>query len=386
MTHRQKIYLISPAHPLRGGIASSSERLAQELTVHGHDVVLISYSLQYPGFLFPGKTQYTKDPAPAGVRIRTLINAVNPLNWLRVGRILAREKPDLIIVRYWLPLMGPCLGTILRFVRLNGHTRIIALADNIIPHEKRPGDALFTRYFCGAADAFIAMSKTVATDIGLFAPGKPVEYIPHPLYDNYGDKVPREAALQQLQLDGDTRYLLFFGFIRDYKGLDLLLDAMAEPQLAEFNLKLIVAGEFYGNEAAYQQHIDRLGIRDKLILHTDFIPHEAVKYYFGAADLVVQPYKSATQSGISQLAYHFEKPMVVTRVGGLPEIVPHGEAGYVVAVDARDIAAAIADFYRNQRGDQLQAGVAKEKRRFSWENMAEGIYRLYVKLLAAKKR
>jgi glycosyltransferase involved in cell wall biosynthesis len=380
MAKGRKIVLLSPAHPLRGGIAAFTERFAQELQSEGHEVSIYSFSLQYPGFLFPGKTQYSSDPAPPGLRIKTTVNSVNPLNWLKVGLELRRLRPDAILPRYWLPFMGPCLGTILRLAKLNGHTKVVAIADNILPHEKRPGDRQFTQYFLGPVDACIVMSQSVEEDLRLFSKTKPAACIPHPIYDNYGEKVGREAALAHLGLDKNQRYLLFFGFIRDYKGLDLLLEAMADPRIRQMNLKLIVAGEYYGNREAYEKQIQGLGLENQLVLKTDYIPSEEVRYYFGAADLVVQPYKSATQSGISQMAYHFEKPMVVTAVGGLPEIVPQGKAGYVVPVEAEAIAGAVIDFYQNNKEAALTAGVKNEKKRFSWQTMVEGLESLLGKI------
>jgi D-inositol-3-phosphate glycosyltransferase len=374
------IVLLSPAHPLRGGIAASTERLALALQQAGHRVVIFSYSLQYPGFLFPGETQYSSDPAPQGLDIRTVLNSVNPLNWIKVGLALRKLRPDLIIPRYWLPFMGPCLGTVLRLARSNGHSRVIPIADNILPHEKRPGDRLFTRWFIGAVDACMVMSRSVEQDLRQFSATMPAACIPHPVYDSYGEQVGREEALQHLGLPTSPRYLLFFGLIRDYKGLDLLLQAMAEPRLQHLELRLLVAGEYYGNRERYEQLIAGLGIADRLVLHTSFIPTSEVKYYFGAADLVVQPYKSATQSGISQVAYHFGKPMVVTPVGGLPEIVPHGKAGYVVPGQPGDIAAAIADFFENSRAEELSRGVASEKGRFTWEAMVKGLEGLYAQV------
>ncbi len=368
----KKIVLLTPAHPLRGGIAASSERLAIELQNAGYEVVIYSFSLQYPSFLFPGKTQFTDDPAPPSLTIFTKINSVNPLNWLSVGLEIKRLKPDLIISRYWLPFMGPSLGSIQRIVKSNRHTKTLCIADNIIPHESRPGDQLFTKYFVGATDAFIAMSRSVLDDIATFT-AKPAKFIPHPIYDTYGEICGRDEAVAKLGLDPKYRYLLFFGFIRDYKGLDLLLKAMADERLRHKDLKLLVAGEYYGNQAFYEKLIQELGIEDQLVIKSDYIPNEEVRYYFGAADLVVQPYKSATQSGISQMAYHFEKPMVVTEVGGLPEIVPHGKAGYVVPVNEQAIADAIFDFYENDKMKVLTAGVKEEKKRFSWGNMVEGI-------------
>ena len=370
---KKKILILSPAHPLRGGIAASSERLALALQQAGHEVELISFSLQYPGFLFPGKTQYTDDPAPRGLKIRTMINSINPFNWIKTGLKLRKLEPDLIIARFWMPFMGPALGTILRLAKSRGKIRIIALADNIIPHEKRPGDFLLTKYFCGSVDGFLVMSRSVGEDVRKFTTEKPVVFSPHPIYDNYGALVDRKTALKHLGLNPDFRYLLFFGFIRDYKGLDLLLEAMSDTALDKLPIRLIVAGEYYGNQDKYESLIAKLNLSDKLILHNSFIPHDEVKYFFGAADLVVQPYKTATQSGITQLAYHFEVPMLVTNVGGLPEIVADGEMGYVVNTDSREVAHAIFDFFDKKRYDTFLEGVRQNKKRFEWERMVEKI-------------
>lgn len=371
------IVIISPAHPLRGGIASSTERLAQELQYFGYEVLIYSFSLQYPSIFFPGKTQYTSAAAPKDLSIKTLVNSVNPINWWKVGKMLQKLSPDVVLVRFWMPFFAPSLGTILRLARKNGHTKTLCIADNISPHEPRPGDNILTRFFINAVDAFIVMSRSVKEDIRRFASDSPVEYIPHPIYDNYGDIVSRLEALQKLNLSPDTNYLLFFGFIRDYKGLDLLLNAMADERIGRMNLKLIVAGEYYSNESHYEKIIETENIQERLELRTHYIPKETVKYYFCAADLVVQPYKSATQSGISQLAYHFEKPMVVTDVGGLSEIVEHGKVGYVVEVNPNAIADAIVDFFQNQKAKSMTQGVKENKKLFSWSNMVKAMERLY---------
>lgn len=340
---------------------------------HGYAVRIYSFSLQYPSLLFPGKSQTTSDPAPEGLDIQPLINSINPLNWLKVGRRLQREAPDLIIARFWLPFMGPCMGSILRLARRNGKTRTLAITDNVIPHERRPGDGLFTRYFLKAVEGFIVMSRSVGDDISRFVPDKPMRYVPHPIYDNYGQPVPREQALARLQLPAEPRYLLFFGFIRAYKGLDLLLRAMALPEVRELGIKLIVAGEFYGDPQPYRAMVSEAGIEEQVLFRDAYIPNEDVPYYFGAADLVVQPYKSATQSGISQMAFHFGKPMAVTRVGGLPEIVRHGKEGYVTDISPQAIAEAIVDFFQNNRREAMEAAVAEGRARFSWDNMVAGI-------------
>ena len=367
----KNIVIIGPAHPLRGGLATFDERLARAFQEEGHRVTIVTFSLQYPNFLFPGKTQYSTDRAPEGLDIQVLINAVNPFNWLSVGLKLKKLKPDTVICRFWIPFMGPCLGTILRLIKRNGQSKIIGLIDNIIPHEKRLGDRPLAQYFASACDAFVVMSRAVEAEMKTFS-NRPTAYIPHPIYDTYGEKVSREAALAYLKLPTDTRYVLFFGFIRPYKGLDLLLEAFNTEGVKKLNVKLIVAGEFYGDQDFYRNLIVSQGIENQVIVKSDFIPSEEVRYYFGAADLVVQPYKTATQSGISQIAYHFEKPMIVTDVGGLPEIVPHGEAGYVVEPTPQSIADALVDFFDNHRLNDFTEKVIENKKRFSWKAMTDG--------------
>jgi glycosyltransferase involved in cell wall biosynthesis len=372
-----KIVIIGTAHPLRGGLAAYNERLAYAFQEAGEEVEIYSFSLQYPGFLFPGKTQYTDEPAPKDLKIRTRINSVNPFNWLSVGNEISKLKPDIVIVKFWLPFMGPCFGTILRRIKKNKHSRVVSIIDNIIPHEKRFGDRPFAKYFVKPVDAFVVMSRSVEEDMKKFVRAdQPVRFIPHPIYDNYGLPIAKDESRKKLGLDSDGKYLLFFGFIRDYKGLDLLLGAMADERIRKMGIKAIVAGEYYSDSKPYEEQIERLGIKDLLILHTDFIPDSEVGPYFGAADMVVQPYKTATQSGISQMAYHFEKPMLVTNVGGLPEIVPHGKAGYVTEPNAKEIADAIVDFYENNRKESFEQFVKEEKKKFSWETMVNGIKEL----------
>lgn len=371
--YRMKIIIVGTAYPYRGGLSAFNERLARQLVSEGHDVETYTFTLQYPDFLFPGKTQYSDSPAPDGLRIVRKVNSVNPFNWLRVGNEIRKKRPDLVIIKFWLPFMAPCLGTIARLARKNGHTRVVSILDNVIPHEKRIADKLFAHYFIGSADGFVAMSDSVMHDVELFDRKKPKAFCPHPLYDHFGEKTDRQKAATHLGLDTGTHYMLFFGFIRDYKGLDLLMHALADKRFDKMNVRLIVAGEFYNNAEKYHKLEKELGLADKIIWRSDFIADDEVRYYFNAADIIVQPYKSATQSGVTQIAYHFEKPMLVTNVGGLAEIVPDGKVGYVTPVDAQSIADALCDFFQNNKQDTFHAHIVEEKQKYAWNRMTQTI-------------
>lgn len=371
----KRIVIIGPAHPLRGGLATFNQRLGKEFIDQGYDCSLVSFSLQYPSFLFPGQTQYSSEAAPEGIKIESLINSVNPMNWLKVGNYLRRLKPDVIVVRYWLPFMGPALGTILRRVRKNRHTKIICIADNVIPHEHRPGDKAFTKYFLKSIDGFITMSEKVLSDLRQFEKDKPARLVQHPLYDNFGAILPKEEARKKLGLEVGQKLILFFGFIRQYKGLDLLLKAMADERIKQQNIKLLVAGEFYEDSKPYMDLIQQYQLQDSIILRTNFIPDSEVQYYLSAADCVIQPYKNATQSGVTPLAYHFEKPMVVTNVGGLPSLVPDRKVGLVCEPAPESIASAILEFY--SMGEEFfLPGLQEEKKKYSWSNLTNAILNL----------
>ena len=368
-----KIVVLGTAWPYRGGIALFNERLAREFQKENDEVITYTFTLQYPSFLFPGKTQYSEEPAPQGMNIVRKVNSVNPFNWIKVGRELKKMAPDLIVIGFWLPFMAPCLGTIARIARKNGKTRVVSVVHNIIPHEHRIGDKMFATYFCNSVDGFVAMSDSVLNDLTLFDSVKPRVFCRHPLYDNFGEAVERNSALQELGLDSKNRYMLFFGLIRDYKGLDIMLKAYADSRLRQMGVKLIVAGEFYNNAEKYFELEKELGLEGEVIWHREFVPDSKVRYYFGAADIIVQPYKSATQSGVTQIAYHFEKPMIVTNVGGLAEIVPNGKAGYVVEPDEREIADAIVDFFGNNRQEEFREGLLFEKKKYAWSNMTKSV-------------
>jgi len=372
----KKIVILGPAHPFRGGgITTFNERLAREFMGMGNEVTIYNFTLLYPSFLFPGKTQYATGPAPEDLTILQRLNSIWPLSWLKTGREIKALKPDLVVVRYWLPLMGPALGSVLRIVKKNKHTKIVAITDNILPHEKRPGDTAFTKYFLKPCDAFITMSDKVMKDLKQFNVTVPVKKVEHPLYDNFGKAVAKSEARQHLKLDQQDKIFLFFGFIRKYKGLDILLDAikiLKDNNFQNGHFKPLVAGEFYDDQNIYLQQIQQLGISDNVIISSDFIEDNDVKYYFGASDVVIQPYRNATQSGVTPLAYHFEKPMIVTNVGALPDYVPNGKVGLVCEPNSQAIADSIIEYF-NRGETHFLPFLQEEKKKYSWQKLAEAI-------------
>ncbi len=373
-----KIIIVGTTYPFRGGLAAFNERLAREYIQQGHEVEIFTFSLQYPSFLFPGKTQFSSEEAPTDLKIHRTINSVNPLSWLLTGRKIKKLNPDKVIFCYWMAFIAPCFGTIACLAR-SPKTEIIALIHNMIPHEPTILDKLFPKYFVNAMDGFVAMADSVIEDVKHFdANSKPKIVSPHPIYDHYGALLDKKDAAIKLGLYDQNAYILFFGFIRQYKGLDLLLEAFADERLRKFPLKLIVAGEFYENPEPYLSQIAKLKLGNFVELRTVFIPDSEVRNYFSVADIVAQPYRTATQSGVSQIAYHFEKPMLVTNVGGLAEIVPHGKVGYVVDVEPAQIADALVDFYENKRADEFIENIKTEKLKYAWSQMTEAINNLMV--------
>ena len=374
----RKVIIIGPAFPYRN-LSTFNHSLAIAFAEKGADVKIFSFSLQYPSFLFPGKTQYEKGKAPNGIEIISVINSINPFNWFKVASMVKKENPDYVIIRYWLPFMAPCFGTIAKLIRKK--TKVLAITDNVIPHEKRIGDRFLTRYFVKYCDAFLTLSSSVLDDLKKFTNSEEKIFIPHPIYDSFGKIVEKNKAKKNLDLDENGKYLLFFGFVRKYKGLDIMIEVMADRRIKDLGIKLIVAGEFYDNKEEYISQIDVLGIKDSIILKSDFIPEEKVKDYFCASDMITQTYRTATQSGVTQIAYHFERPMLVTNVGGLAEIVPHNKVGYVCDINTKDIADCIVDFYIENKEKEFSINTKMEKKRFSWESLVEGIDNLIKKQL-----
>ena len=374
-----KIVIIGTSHPYRGGLAAFNERLATEMQKAGDEVRIETFRLQYPNILFPGKTQYADWEAPAELNIRRSINSIWPLNWLNNAKRIRKEKPDLVIFKYWLPFMAPCFGTISRIIRKNGHTRIISILDNIIPHEERPGDMALTRYFVKAVDGFIAMSGSVLADLNRFDSQSPRIFSPHPVFDNFGTIISREQALKNLELDPQYKYILFFGLVREYKGLDIMIKAFSDYRFRELKIKLIIAGEFYTSREPYDRLINESDLLNDIIMHPHFVADKDVANWFCASDIIAQPYKSATQSGVTQIAYHFNKPMLVSDVGGLSEIIPHGKGGYVVAPDPEQVADALIDFFGENRYNDFARVIETEKSKYSWETMVKNVYLLMEK-------
>lgn len=374
---KKKVVIIGSAYPLRGGLSNFNERLAEEFLSDGWDARIYTFSLQYPSFMFPGKTQYSTEEYKGNVDIKVAVNSINPFNWIKVGKQLKKFKPDLIIIKFWIPIMAPCFGTIARLVKKNKYTKIITIIDNIIPHEKRIGDRALATYFVKSIDGFVTMSRKVLEDVSLFDTKKPRVFSPHPIYDNFGKSLDKKFALAELKLDPSYRYVLFFGFIRDYKGLDILIKAMSQPGIRDHKIKALVAGEFYSDPKPYFELIKEKEVSDLIIMSNDFIPDSEVNKYFSACDLVVQPYKSATQSGVTQIAYHFNKPMIITNVGGLGEFVPDGEVGYVVNPDSKEVADAILKFYDGSKEESFVLNIANLKEKYSWKYFLNNLKSLF---------
>lgn len=356
--------IVGPAHPYRGGIASFNERMASEFQNHGWKVTLVTFTLQYPSFLFPGKDQLHDGPAPENLTIYRKLNSINIFSWFRTASFIRKLKPDLVISHFWHPYLGPAIGNVLK----NAKTKNISIVHNLYPHERKLGDNNLIRKFMSNTQKYIALSKKVQQDLRKHTQDENILLTPHPVYDNYGEKVGRTDALKELNLSTDFQYVLFFGLIRAYKGLDLLLDAFAKFNKQNKKVKLLVAGEFYEQQAKYLNQIDKLEIKNDVIFHDKYIANNRVKYYFSACDLVAQTYHRATQSGIMQIAIHFEKPMLVTNVGGLGEMIQNGKHGYVTEVNDNKIANALLDFFSTEKSQEVfSKELPSLKQKYSWQ-------------------
>jgi glycosyltransferase involved in cell wall biosynthesis len=377
-----KIIIIGTAYPLRGGIAHFNALLAQHLAKH-HTVETITFKRQYPSLLFPGKTQSETGAISENVKpAPELVDSINPFNWFSVAREVAARKPDLIIFKYWLPFFGPCFGTIAKLAKKNSGCKVLFICDNIIPHEKRPGDVLFTQYAFRQADCCIVQSDAVENDLLKYFPEIPYKKVPHPVYENFGTAIPKNVARSALGISS-KKVILFFGYVRAYKGLMVLIDSMKHlvGEKGMNDIRLLVVGEFYDDEEKYRKHVHELGITEYVQFIADYIPNNKVAEYFSAADVVVLPYLSATQSGIAQIAYNFDTPVIATRVGGLAEVVKDEVTGFVVEPNNPvALSTAIYNFYTGQKEIQFTANVQTEKHKYSWDNLVTSIEELVVKI------
>lgn len=374
---RLKIAIVGPAHPYRGGLASIMETMAREYMSRGYDVRILTFTLQYPSLLFPGKSQTVDTPAPTDLHIERRVSTINPLTWWSVGRELCKMQPDIVLMKYWTPFMAPCFGSIARLARKNGHTKVICQIDNVEPHEHHLTDKPFNRYYLGAVDGFVYMSEQVGNELKTYT-SAPARFSPHPMFEHFGKRVEREEACRKLGIDPTQRYAMFFGLIRDYKGLDTLLDAWSKFRREGY--KLLVVGEFYASRERYIEQIERLELKDDVVLHDFFVPDEDVRYYFSAAECVVLPYKTATQSGVTQICYNFCTPVIVTRVGGLAEIVPDGKVGYVCEPSVEDVRDALERIFEAGRIEEFAHNMIEERKRLSWSTMCDAIEEVYREL------
>jgi D-inositol-3-phosphate glycosyltransferase len=375
-----RILIVGTAFPLRGGIAHYVSLLYKTLVERGHDVRIISFSRQYPKLLFPGKTQDEAGETTIPLASEPVIDSVNPLTWIKAGKLAASYAPDLLIFKFWLPFFAPAYGVIARTAKritrkMGKECKVIFIADNVIPHEKRPGDRAFTKFAFKYVDWFIVQSDAVERDLLTVSPKAKYIKLPHPIYEIFGAREDRSNVRKQLGISDDAPAILFFGYIRKYKGLDILLRAM--PALIEKlpEIRLIVAGEFYGDREEYESLIKELKIPAKnLVLATDYIANEEVAKYFTASNVVVLPYRSATQSGIVQIAYNFDVPVISTDVGGLAEVVIDGKCGIVVErAEPALIAEAVLKFFSESLEQKFTEGVRDEKKKYSWAGFVEGI-------------
>ena len=374
---RLKIAIVGPAHPYRGGLASIMETMAREYQARGYEVRILTFTLQYPSLLFPGKSQTVTTPAPEDLTIERRVSTINPFTWWSVGRELCRMQPDIVLMKYWTPFMAPCFGSIARLARRNKHTKVICQIDNVEPHEHHLTDKMFNRYYLRSVDGFVYMSEQVHTELKAYT-DVPMRFSPHPMFEHFGERVERTEACRKLGIDPMQRYAMFFGLIRDYKGLDTLLEAWSKFRREGY--KLLVVGEFYASRDKYIELIERLELKGDVVLHDFFVPDEDVRYYFSAADCVVLPYKTATQSGVTQICYNFSTPVIVTRVGGLAEIVPDGRVGFVAEPSVEGVREAIERIFEGDTIEQFSRNMLEERKRFSWATMCDTIESLYDEL------
>jgi len=374
MGGHRRILLVSPMYPFRGGIAHLSESIAKGFLDRGCQVEAVTFTRQYPKLLFPGKTQYETNPvSDQVVKAKRLIDSLNPFSWFKAAKYIRDIEPDVVIFRYWLPFFAPAFGTIARQLA-RSNIKCVVVVDNALPHKRGMGDIVLGRYFFKVVQGCVVMSSSVGQDVDLLNPSCPRAFAPHPLYDTFGKPANRGQARKKLQMDPDAPIILFFGFIRKYKGLHVLIESMREVLKVLPNICLLVAGEFYEDKIRCQDMIKEFDLSEHIIFFDWYIPKDEVADYFAATDVVVQPYLSATQSGVAQVAYHFEVPIITTNVGGLAEAIPHEKAGLIVPPnDASALAKAIIRYFSESMKNRLTQGVQRQKQSFGWGRLLDAI-------------
>jgi glycosyltransferase involved in cell wall biosynthesis len=374
-----QIALISVAPPYRGGISKHTSILVEKLSLH-HSVDVINYSRQYPNFLFPGKTQYLDDISESPNNYRW-IDSINPLSWFKTGNRLAMKKYDLVIFRFWNPFFAPALGIIAGLIKKKSpKSKLMSLCDNILPHEKTPMGDFLTTYLFQKLDGHIVQSSQTEKELQEVVDDPIYEKRFHPIYTNFPRKIDKYTARNKLGLT--AKYIiLYFGIIRDYKGFDILLNAIAKLKNSDLDFHLIAGGECYGNDEKYTQLISDLKISDFITWHNKYIPESDVAEYFSAADVVALPYRSASQSGITQIAYYYDIPVIVTKVGGLSEIVDDGQSGFTIETEnPTELANVLETHLKKGTFLEMENYIKTFKQKFSWESFVEGIEAVYSKI------
>ena len=372
-----KIAILSCFYPYRGGISQFNASLFNELG-KAHDVKAFNFSRQYPEFLFPGKTQYvTPEDEAVPVESETLLDTANPFTWARTARAIRQWGPDLLLLRYWMPYFAPSLGYVARHMAKG--CKVVGILDNVVPHERHIVDKPLTSYMVGALDGAVTLCSEVASDLRGFSVDLPCTVLPHPVYSHFGEAVPRAGAEALLGLESGKRNLLFFGLIREYKGLDILLQAF---DLLGPEYQLIIAGEPYGSFDRYSRLIEASPGRDRIHVFPEYVRDSGVSRFFSVADVTVLPYRSATQSGISSISYHFGVPMIVTDAGGLRETIGERGTGIVCSEAAPGPVARAIEEYFSTEGlrERLSANIEKEKDRLSWSRFAANLTEFAEKL------
>lgn len=368
----KRIAYLSTFYPFRGGIAQFNASLFRAFDKQGYEAKAFTFTRQYPDLLFPGKSQYVteEDDTSTAVEAEQVIDTINPLSYFTAAKKIAAFQPDLLVMKFWMPYFGPSLGTVAGRLKQKG-TKVVSILDNAIPHETRPGDKFFTHYFLNRNSGFVVMSEAVKNDLMTIKPDARYLFNPHPVYDHFGDKLSQSEAQEKLGLDLNKKTLLFFGLIRDYKGLDVLIEAFKD---LPSDYQLVVAGEVYGEEEPYRNLASEYGLEDRVQLNFRYIADQEVPLFFSAADVNILPYKSATQSGILSIALHFDMPVIVTDVGGLREIVERGQIGLIASQpSAEAIRDTVQQFFKEDQSRVLGQNIQEYKETYSWKNMANNI-------------